>query len=180
MVPRAMAAMKFSFLCSSLGGMRTTPAVAGISVSGTSILATRMVPGAVMMTAERRSCALMPKLMYAAMMPPETWAMPEVMMTMSSERVAPARKGRMVSGASVWPMKMLAATLVDSAPLVPMVRCMIQATTRMIRCMRPTWYMMAKKAETKMMVGSTAKASTASESPGVPRRPKTSEEPSAE
>ncbi len=37
-------------------------------------------------------------------------------MVMSSERVAPARKGRMVSGASVWPMKMLAATLVDSAP----------------------------------------------------------------
>ena len=35
----------------------------GCSVSGTSILATRMVPGAVMMTAERRSCALMPKLM---------------------------------------------------------------------------------------------------------------------
>jgi hypothetical protein len=63
------------------------------------------------------------------MMPPETWAMPEVMMVMSSERVAPARKGRMVSGASVWPMKMLAATLVDSAPEVPMVRCMIQATT---------------------------------------------------
>jgi hypothetical protein len=41
----------------------TVPAVAGTSVSGTSILATRMVPGAVMMTAESRSCALMPKLM---------------------------------------------------------------------------------------------------------------------
>ena len=63
MVPRAMAPMKFSFLCSSLGGMWTVPAVAGTSVSGTSILATRMVPGAVMMTAERRSLALMPKLM---------------------------------------------------------------------------------------------------------------------
>ena len=84
--------------------------------------------------------------------------MPEVMMVMSSLRVAPARKGRMVSGASVWPMKMLAATLVLSAPLVPIVRCMIQATTLMICCMRPMWYMMAKKAETKMMVGSTAKA----------------------
>ena len=43
----------------------------------------------------------MPKLMYAAMIPPETWAMPEVMMVISSELVAPARKGRMVSGASV-------------------------------------------------------------------------------
>ncbi len=72
-------------------------------------------------------------------MPPETWAMPEVMMVMSSELVAPARKGRMVRGASVWPMKMLAATLVLSAPEVPMVRCMIQATTRMICCMTPMW-----------------------------------------
>ena len=34
-------------------------------------------------------------------MPPETWAMPEVMMVMSSDWVAPARNGRMVSGASV-------------------------------------------------------------------------------
>ncbi len=38
MVPRATAAMKFSFLCSSLGGIFTVPAVAGTSVSGTSIL----------------------------------------------------------------------------------------------------------------------------------------------
>ena len=29
----------------------------------------------------------------------------------------------MVSGASVWPMKMLAATLSDSAPLAPMIFC---------------------------------------------------------
>ena len=71
------------------------------------------------------------------MMPPETWAMPEVMIVMSSELVAPARKGRMVSGASVWPMKMLAATLVDSAPEVPMVNCMMKATTLMICCMTP-------------------------------------------
>ena len=61
-----------------------------------------------------------------------------------------------------------------------MVRCMIQATTLMICCMRPMWYRMAKKAETKMMVGRTAKARVASGSPGVPMRPKTSEEPSAE
>src|SRR5246127_4738273 len=100
------------------------------------------------------------------MMPPETWAMPEVMMVMGSLRVAPERKGRMVSGASVWPMKMLAATLVDSAPLVPMVRCMTQATALMICCMRPMWYMMAKNAETKMMVGRTAKARVASGAPG--------------
>ena len=119
--------------------MWTVPAVAGTSVSGTSILATRMVPGAVIITAESRSFALMPNEIYAAMMPPETWAMPEVMMVISSELVAPARKGRMVSGASVWPMKMLAATLVLSAPLVPMVRCMIHATTLMTCCITPMW-----------------------------------------
>ena len=45
----------------------------------------------------------------------------------------------MVSGASVWPMKMLAATLVLSAPLVPMVRCMIHATTLMTCCITPMW-----------------------------------------
>ncbi len=87
-------------------------------------------------------------------------------MVMSSERVAPARKGRMVSGASVWPMKMLAATLVLSAPEVPIVRCIIHATTLMICCIKPMWYMMAKNAETKMMVGKTAKARVASGSAG--------------
>src|SRR5260370_32918785 len=105
----------------------------------------------------------------------ETWGLPEVMMVMSSLRVAPARKGRMGSGASDWPMKMVAATLVDSAPLVPMVRCMTQATALMICCMRPMWYMMAKKAETKMMGGGTAEARGASETPGGPIRAKTSE-----
>jgi hypothetical protein len=61
MVPRAIAPMRFSFLCSSLGGILTVPAVAGTSVSGTSILATRIVPGAVIITAESKSFALIPK-----------------------------------------------------------------------------------------------------------------------
>ena len=39
-----------------------------------------------------------------------------------------------------------------------MVRCMTKATTLMICCISPMWYMMAKKAETKMIVGRTAKA----------------------
>ena len=46
--------------------------------------------------------------------------MPLVMTVNNSDSVSPARNGRIVSGASVWPMKMLAATLVDSAPLAPM------------------------------------------------------------
>ena len=68
------------------------------------------------MTAESRCRASTPCEMYMAMMPPETWAMPLVMMVMSSLRVALERNGRMVSGASVWPMKMLAATFMLSAP----------------------------------------------------------------
>ena len=51
------------------------------------------------------------------MMPPEMCAMPEVITVMSSDWVMCGRYGRMVSGASVCPMKMLAATLSDSAPL---------------------------------------------------------------
>ena len=57
--------------------------------------------------------------MYAAMMPPETCAMPLVMIVINSDFVTSGRNGRMVSGASVWPMKMLAATFSDSAPLAP-------------------------------------------------------------
>ena len=107
MVPRAMAPMRFSSLCSSSLGMTTLPSVAGISVSGTSILA--------MQDGSRRGhddggeqVARLDALrdVHAAMMPPETWAMPLVMMVISSLRVALARNGRMVSGASVWPMKM--------------------------------------------------------------------------
>ena len=49
----------------------------------------RMVPGEVMMTAESRWRASTPCAMYMAMMPPETWAMPLVMMVISSVRVAP-------------------------------------------------------------------------------------------
>ena len=96
-----------------------------------------MVPGAVMMTAASRCLASMPYRMYAAMMPPETCAMPLVMMVISSERVRLARNGRMESGASVWPMKMEAATLSDSAPEIRMVRCMHHAKPRMTSCMMP-------------------------------------------
>ena len=63
--------------------------------------------------------------------------MPLVMMVNSSLCVSPARKGRMVSGASVWPMKMLAATFIDSAPLVPITRCITTAMARTKNCMTP-------------------------------------------
>ena len=63
--------------------------------------------------------------------------MPLVMMVISSERVTSGRNGRMVSGASVWPMKMLAATLSDSAPLAPIRRVIPHAAIRTMTCMIP-------------------------------------------
>ena len=46
-------------------------------------------------------------------------------------------KGRMVSGASVCPMKMLAATFSDSAPLAPITFCITIANAFTIHCMIP-------------------------------------------
>ena len=43
----------------------------------------------------------------------------------------------MVSGASVCPMKMLAATFSDSAPLAPMIFCMPIAKAFTTHCMIP-------------------------------------------
>ena len=63
--------------------------------------------------------------------------MPLVMMVNSSDSVSPARNGRMVSGASVWPMKMLAATLSDSAPLAPMTFCITDRHAAHDHCMTP-------------------------------------------
>ena len=68
---------------------------------------------------------------------PDTCAMPLAMIVNSSDSVKPARKGRMVNGASVWPMKMLAATLVDSAPLAPITFCITTAIARTTSCMTP-------------------------------------------
>ena len=63
--------------------------------------------------------------------------MPLAMMVNSSDSVSPAMNGRMVSGASVWPMKMLAATLSDSAPLTPITFCIPMAMPLTIHCMTP-------------------------------------------
>ena len=43
----------------------------------------------------------------------------------------------MVRGASVWPMKILAATFRDSAPLAPIVFCMPMAKIFTTHCMIP-------------------------------------------
>ncbi len=71
------------------------------------------------------------------MMPPDTWAMPAVMIVISSDMVMSGMKGRMVSGASVCPMKIDAATEVDSAPDTPMKRVIILAKKRTTICITP-------------------------------------------
>ena len=71
------------------------------------------------------------------MIPPEMWAVPAVMMVISSERVISGRNGRIVSGASVCPMKIDAATEVDSAPDAPMKRDMILAKNFTTSCITP-------------------------------------------
>ena len=60
-VPRAAAPMTLASVRGTTS--RTVPAVSGWPVSGTSILARRMVPGAVMMTAASRCLASTPKAM---------------------------------------------------------------------------------------------------------------------
>ena len=69
------------------------------------------------------------------MIDPEMCAMPDVMTVISSDRVIRERKGRMVSGASVWPMKIDAATLRLSAPLAPMTLLITSAKARTMICM---------------------------------------------
>ena len=74
---------------------------------------------------------------YAASAPPATVANPPVITVLSSDIVIRSTNGRMRSGASVWPTKMLPAADVVSAPLVPRERCIAHATPRTIRCMTP-------------------------------------------
>ena len=66
----------------------------------------------------------------------------------------------MVNGASVCPRKSEAATLSDSAPLVPMSQAITTAKPRTIHCITPRWYRTANSAATKITVGSTRKAKT--------------------
>ncbi len=63
--------------------------------------------------------------------------MPLTMMVKSSDSVMPSMNGRIVSGASVWPMKMLAATFSDSAPLAPMIFCITDGERLHDPCITP-------------------------------------------
>ena len=90
-----------------------------------------------MITADSRCRASTPCEIYMAMMPPDTCAMPLVIIIISSLRVAFDKNGRIVSGASVCPMKMLAATFMLSAPEMRMVFSITHAMPRMMICISP-------------------------------------------
>ncbi len=59
------------------------------------------------------------------------------MMVSSSDSVIPMRNGRISSGASVWPTKMLAVQERVSAPLVPIVQRMKWLIASITFCMMP-------------------------------------------
>ncbi len=59
------------------------------------------------------------------------------MIVISSDMVMPSMNGRMVNGASVWPMKIDAATDSDSAPDAPMKRDISFAKKRTTTCITP-------------------------------------------
>ena len=69
-----------------------------------------------------------------------------------------AMKGLTTRGASVWPTKMLAVALMDSAREVPNTRCSAPPMMRMIHFMMPTWYNTAISEAKKMMMGKTLSA----------------------
>ena len=79
----------------------------------------------------------MPIAAYASSTAPEMCAMPPVIIVSSSEVVIRGMKGAMMIGASVWPMKMLAATASDSAPETLSSLVMTIANSSTIRCMTP-------------------------------------------
>src|SRR6267142_1086586 len=86
------------------------------------------------------------------------WAMPLVITVINSDLVSLGRKGRIVSGASVWPMKILAATLRDSAPLAPMMTVINQAAARNNNCNNAKKEKTAKNQGEKKNEGKTWKA----------------------
>jgi len=138
MVPRAMEPMKFSSLCNSSRGMMTWPSVAGFPVSGTRHLgeqdgswrghddgaASRWRASTPIGNVGRHD---------APRHGPYRWSMNGHQLAAR----ALERNGRMVSGASVWPMKTDAATFRLSAPEMRMVLSMTQAKPRMMICITP-------------------------------------------
>ncbi len=65
--------------------------------------------------------------------------MPPIITVISSAWVIRSMYGLMVSGASVWPMKTLAQTLVVSAPDTRITLVITQAMPFTICCITPRW-----------------------------------------
>ena len=84
--------------------------------------------------------------------------MPPIIIVISSDSVIFEMYGRTVSGASVWPMKTLAQTLVVSAPDTRMTLVIAHAIARTTACITPRWYSTLISEAKKMMVGNTWKA----------------------
>src|SRR3954463_8805066 len=89
---------------------------------------------------------------------PEIWAMPLAISTNNSELVIRGTYGRMIRGASVWPMNTFAATDRVSAPLVPIKYNMIRANARTTNCKIPKWYSTVKNAEMNRIGGNATNA----------------------
>jgi hypothetical protein len=117
----------------------TDPTVFGCSVSGCITLAIISAAGAEITDAVNRCPASIPIPTYAARTPPAIVANPPTMTTLSSDSVISPTKGRITSGASVWPTNTFAAADSVSAPDVPKVFCMISANPRTMNCMIPRW-----------------------------------------
>ena len=162
--PRAAASITFTSGRSTSSVRR--PAVTGSPVSGTSSFAMTSAAGADMMEAAAR-CPAAPGTngsiiaAYAAKTVPEIVASPAVMIAIITERVMPSTYGFTTSGDSIIPTKMFDAVHSVSAPEVRIVRCMIHAAPRTIRCMMPRWYSTVISDEMKMMLGRTRKAKNA-------------------
>ena len=80
------------------------------------------------------------------------------MTAISSDWVILFIKGRTISGASVWPTKILAETLNVSEPLVPIVFCIALAIHFTINWIIPKWYKTDMRAEKKIIVGNARNA----------------------
>ena len=74
---------------------------------------------------------------YGRSTAPETCAIPPVIIVRSSDRVMVGMYGAIRIGASVCPMKTLAATARDSAPDTFIRRCITHAIPCTILCMMP-------------------------------------------
>ena len=155
--PVAAASITFTGATSSSTSSSTE---LGVSVSGCNILANNKPPGADMKQAAIKYSTGTPMSAYPASALPATEANPPTITANNSDCVMPAMYGLTTKGASVWPTKMLAVALMDSAFDVPRTRCNAPPMMRITHFMMPTWYRTAMSAAKNTMIGNTLRANT--------------------